>query len=81
MVCFSSVSGIGLEIGHQRAVNFVLQWFSSVQSGSDWEYWEGRMEGRKEGGQWLQTANCNANYKEFLEANVAGGQGHTHSDP
>lgn len=29
-----------------------------------------RKEGRKEGGQWLQTpsANCNVNYKEFLEA-------------
>lgn len=47
------------------------------------------MDGRKEGGQWLQTPamNCNANYKEFLEAEqmwlVLPGTGdtHTQSDP
>lgn len=84
VVCFSSVSAPGLEIGHQSVVISVFQWFFSVQPGSDWECWEGRAEGRKEGGRWLQTpaANCNANYEEFLEAEpmwlVLPGTGDTH---
>lgn len=85
---FPSVSVSGLKIGHQSMVISVLQWFSSVQPGSDWKYSEGRMDGRKEGGRPVAANSCYELQRELQgvsggRANVAGpawDRGHTHTE-